>query len=50
VVRADYSSRGVLPIVVCKTNFDRKFSIMGRPWSTGGCRAMVDKYMFILLD
>jgi hypothetical protein len=29
--RADHSSRGVLPTVVCLTECDREASIMGRP-------------------
>jgi hypothetical protein len=32
--RADHSSRGVLPSVVCVTEPDHETSIMRRPWST----------------
>ena len=36
--RADLSSRGVLPSVVCLTECERESSIMGRPWRTGVLR------------
>jgi hypothetical protein len=39
--RANHSSIGVLPSVVCLTECDLKASIMRRPWPTGGCCAMV---------
>jgi hypothetical protein len=41
--RADHSSRGVLPSVVCLNEFDHEASIMRRPWPTGGCCAIVKK-------
>ena len=34
--RADHSSRGVLPSVVCLNECDHESSIMRRPWPTGG--------------
>jgi len=39
--RADHSSRGVLPSVVCLS--DHESSIMRRPWPTRGCWAKVKK-------
>jgi hypothetical protein len=44
--RADHSSRGVLPIVVC-LECDREASIMRRPWSTRGCCAIGEEYMLL---
>ena len=41
--RADHSSIGVLPSVVCLPERDRESSTMRRPWPTGGCCAMVKK-------
>jgi hypothetical protein len=38
--RADHSSRGVLPNVMCLTECDREASIMMKPWPTRGCCAM----------
>jgi hypothetical protein len=41
--RAYHSSRGVLQSVVCVSECDREASIMRRPWSTRGCRALERK-------
>ena len=38
LLRADHSSRGVLPSVVCLTEGDCEISIKRRSWSTRGCR------------
>ena len=48
--RADHSSRGVLPNVVCVTECDREASIMRRPWPTSGCCAVETKYIRELLN
>ena len=47
LLRADHSSRGFLPSVVCLTECDRAALIMRRPWLTRGCCAMERKYMYI---
>jgi hypothetical protein len=46
--RADHSSRGILPIMVCVTECDREALILRRPWSTRGCCPMdkTTKYNF----
>jgi hypothetical protein len=43
VRRADHSSRGVLPSVVCLIECDCEASIMRRPWPTKGCYAIGKK-------
>jgi hypothetical protein len=45
--RADHTSRGVLPSVVCITECGRESSIM-RPWPTADCFVMVKKKCWIL--
>ena len=46
--RADHSSRGVLPSVVCLNECDREASIMRRPWPNKGCCAMEKKMVPVL--
>ena len=41
--RADHSSRGVLPSVVCLPKRDRETSITRRSWPARGCCAMEKK-------
>jgi hypothetical protein len=41
--RADHSPRGVLPSLVCLTEYDREALIMRRPWLSRGCCVMEKK-------
>ena len=46
-LRADHSSREVLPSVVCLTKYDRGASIMKKPCPTRGCWAMEGKTLIM---
>jgi hypothetical protein len=45
--RADHSSRGVLPSVLCLNECDREAPIRRRPWPTGVCGPTGSKSRFI---
>ena len=48
--RADYSSRGVLPNVVCLNKCGSVVSIMRRPWPTGWLLRLGKKWVWYLPD
>jgi hypothetical protein len=48
--QTDHSSRGVIPSMVCLTEWDREASIMRRSWTTRGCCAMGGKIKLTFLS
>jgi hypothetical protein len=47
--RADHSSRGILPTLLCVTEYDREVWTMRRPWSTGAVGLLEKKYYYRLI-